>query len=141
MEKNNEIFHDTVGSLFQGMDSFLSTKTVVGEAIHIGDTIILPLVDVTFGVGAGAFRNDGKNNSGGGMGGKMRPSAVLIIHNGTTRMISVDNNRGIEKILDMIPDFVDKFVTKSSSSDQDQEARAKAAEKMEDILDEAVNPQ
>lgn len=141
MEKSNEVFHDTVGSLFKGMDSFLSTKTVVGEAIHIGDTIILPLVDVTFGVAAGAFRNDGKNNSGGGMGGKMRPSAVLIIHNGTTRMISVDNNRGIEKILDMIPDFVDKFVTKSNASDQDQEARAKAAEKMEDILDEAVNPQ
>lgn len=141
MEKNNEVFHDTVSSLFKGMDSFLSTKTVVGEAIHIGDTIILPLVDVTFGVAAGAFRNEGKNNSGGGMGGKMRPSAVLIIHNGTTRMISVDNNRGIEKILDMIPDFVDKFVAKKETVAQDKEARAKAAEKMEDILDEAVNPQ
>lgn len=141
MEKNNEVFHDTVSSLFKGMDSFLSTKTVVGEAIHIGDTIILPLVDVTFGVAAGAFRNEGKNNSGGGMGGKMRPSAVLIIHNGTTRMISVDNNRGIEKILDMIPDFVDKFVAKKDAVAQDKEARAKAAEKMEDILDEAVNPQ
>ena len=141
MEKNNEVFHDTVGSLFKGMDNFLSTKTVVGEAIHIGDTIILPLVDVTFGVAAGAFRNEGKNNSGGGMGGKMRPSAVLIIHNGTTRMISVDNNRGIEKILDMIPDFVDKFTAKNNAADQDSEARAKAAEKMEDILEEAVNPQ
>ena len=141
MEKNNEVFHDTVGSLFKGMDNFLSTKTVVGEAIHIGDTIILPLVDVTFGVAAGAFRNEGKNNSGGGMGGKMRPSAVLIIHNGTTRMISVDNNRGIEKILDMIPDFVDKFTAKNNAADQDAEARAKAAEKMEDILEEAVNPQ
>ena len=77
MEKNNEIFNETVGSLFKGMDSFLSTKTVVGEAIHIGDTIILPLVDVTFGVAAGAFRSTDsrKNNSGGGMGGKMRPSA------------------------------------------------------------------
>ena len=78
MEKNNEIFNETVGSLFKGMDSFLSTKTVVGEAIHIGDTIILPLVDVTFGVAAGAFRSTDsrRNNSGGGMGGKMRPSAV-----------------------------------------------------------------
>ena len=141
MEKNNEIFQETVGSLFKGMDNFLSTKTVVGEAIHIGDTIILPLVDVTFGVAAGAFRSDKNNNSGGGMGGKMRPSAVLIIHNGTTRMISVDNNRGIEKILDMIPDFVDKFTAKNNAAGQDSEAREKAAEKMEDILEEAVNPQ
>ena len=30
MEKNNVIFNETVGSLFKGMDSFLSTKTVVG---------------------------------------------------------------------------------------------------------------
>ena len=39
-------FHTTVESLFKGMDSFITTKTVVGDAIHIGDTIILPLVDV-----------------------------------------------------------------------------------------------
>ena len=48
-------FHTTVESLFKGMDSFITTKTVVGDAIHIGDTIILPLVDVSFGVAAGAF--------------------------------------------------------------------------------------
>ena len=36
-------FHTTVESLFKGMDSFITTKTVVGDAIHIGDTIILPL--------------------------------------------------------------------------------------------------
>ena len=143
MEKNNEIFNETVGSLFKGMDSFLSTKTVVGEAIHIGDTIILPLVDVTFGVAAGAFRSTDsrRNNSAGGMGGKMRPSAVLIIHNGTTRMISVDNNRGIEKILDMIPDFVDKFAAGMNGRSQDGEAREKAAQEMEDMIDDAVNPQ
>ena len=39
-------FHTTVESLIQGMDSFLSSKTVVGDAIHIGDTILLPLVEM-----------------------------------------------------------------------------------------------
>ena len=51
-------FHATVESLFKGMDSFITTKTVVGDAIHIGDTIILPLVDVSFGVAAGVFAKD-----------------------------------------------------------------------------------
>ena len=51
-------FNNTVESLFKGMDSFISTKTVVGDAIHIGDTIILPLVDVAFGVAAGAFNQE-----------------------------------------------------------------------------------
>lgn len=53
-------FHTTVESLFKGMDSFITTKTVVGDAIHIGDTIILPLVDVSFGVAAGAFSQEKK---------------------------------------------------------------------------------
>ena len=53
-------FHTTVESLFKGMDSFITTKTVVGDAIHIGDTIILPLVDVSFGVAAGAFSQERK---------------------------------------------------------------------------------
>ena len=56
---------------------FISAKTVVGDAIHVGDTIILPLVDVSFGVGAGAFEGDKKSNGGGGMTGKLTPSAVL----------------------------------------------------------------
>lgn len=53
---NENNFKETVNSLFKGMDSFISAKTVVGEAIHVGDTIILPLMDVSFGVGAGAFQ-------------------------------------------------------------------------------------
>ena len=144
MEKNNEIFNETVGSLFKGMDSFLSTKTVVGEAIHIGDTILLPLVDVTFGVAAGAFRSTDsrRNNSGGGMGAEKCPQRGSVYHftDGTTRMISVDNNRGIEKILDMIPDFVDKFAAGMNGRSQDEEAREKAAQEMEDMIDDAVNP-
>ena len=57
-------FNTTVESLFKGMDSFITTKTVVGDAIHIGDTIILPLVDVSFGVAAGVFSGDKKQNGG-----------------------------------------------------------------------------
>ena len=45
---NENNFKETVNSLFKGMDSFISAKTVVGEAIHVGDTIILPLMDVSF---------------------------------------------------------------------------------------------
>ena len=53
MADNNE-FKNTVEELFKGMDSFITSKTVVGDAIHVGDTIILPLMDVSFAVGAGA---------------------------------------------------------------------------------------
>ena len=68
MAENN--FKGTVEALFHGMDGVVSSKTVVGEAIHIGDTIILPLVDVSFAVGAGAFNADKKEKGAGGIGGK-----------------------------------------------------------------------
>lgn len=132
-------FSSTVASLFQGMDSFITTKTVVGDAVHIGDTIILPLIDVTFGVGAGAFSGENKNNGGGGMGGKITPSAVLVIQNGTTRLVNVKNQDGITKILDMIPDFVNKFSSKDKNAPADPEAQKKAADELESQLGDALN--
>ena len=109
-EKDNQ-FQGVVESLLKGMDTVLSTKTVVGEATKTGDTIILPLVDVTFGVGAGAGNNSEKRSASGagGLGGKMTPSAVLVIKNGSTKLVNIKNQDTVTKILDMIPDIVDKF--------------------------------
>lgn len=139
-------FHTTVESLFKGMDSFITTKTVVGDAIHIGDTIILPLVDVSFGVAAGAFSQEKKNNGAGGMGGKIMPSAVLVIQNGTTKLVNIKNQDGITKILDMVPDFVNKFTSKNdvvsedSAADQtDDAAKSAAGKEMEDILKDSAD--
>lgn len=115
MAENN--FSNTVESLFNGMDSFITTKTVVGDAVRFDDgTIILPLVDVSFGVAAGAFANEGgaekKNNGGGGMGAKIQPSAVLVIKDGNSKLVNVKNQDSVTKILDMVPGFVDKFSKK-----------------------------
>ena len=105
-------FKETVEALFQGMDNVVTSKTVVGDAIHINDTIILPLVDVSFGLGAGYFNGDKKGRGTGGMGGKITPSAVLVIKNGTTKLVNIKNQDTIAKLLDMVPDMVDKFTTK-----------------------------
>ena len=102
-------------ALFQGMNGIVSSKTVVGDAIHIGDTIILPLIDVSFGVGAGAFNGDKKEKGAGGLGGKMTPCAVLVIQNGKTKLVNIKNQDTMTKILDMIPDAIDKF---SSGKDE-----------------------
>ncbi len=108
MAENN--FSGVIESLMNGANHVLSTKTVVGEATQIGDTIILPLVDVSFGVGAGASNaSDKKNGGAGGFCGKMTPSAVLVIKNGTTKLVNIKNQDTMTKILDMIPDIVEKF--------------------------------
>ncbi len=119
-------FQTTVDSLFKGMNSFITTKTVVGEAVHIGDTIILPLVDVSFGVGASARSEDKKSGGGGGMGGKMTPSAILVIQNGTTKLVNVRNQDGLTKVLDMVPDFVSRFTDSKSTPAKEEKESAQA---------------
>lgn len=121
-------FNSTVGSLLQGMDKFLSTKTVVGDPTKIGDTIILPLVDVSFGVGAGAFSGSEKNNGAGALGGKMTPSAVLVIQNGQIRLVNVKNQDTVTKVLDMVPDLVDKIKSKKEGSKEDTAVEEAVAE-------------
>lgn len=116
-ENNNSTFDNTVEALFKGMENFITTKTVVGDAINLGDTIVLPLVDVSFGVGAGASNEEKKNNGGGGMGGKMSPSAVLVIKNGEPKLVNIKEQDGLTKILDMVPGLIDKFTKKESDNE------------------------
>lgn len=128
MEENK--FNSTVSALFNGMDSVISSKTVVGDAIHIGDTIILPLVDVSFAVGAGAFHADKKEKGAGGLGGKISPSAVLVIQNGRTKLVNIKNQDTITKLLDLVPDVIDRVKEKKED---------KVTEKdIDEMLDKAV---
>ena len=121
MAENN--FNSVMTSLLKGVDSVLSTKTVVGEPINVGDTILVPLVDVSFGLGAGAGNQDKKNKGGGGVGGKMSPSAILVIQNGKTKLVNIKQQDGVTKILDMVPDLVDRFTQKNDDMISDEEAK------------------
>lgn len=119
-DKTNQ-FEGVVESLLSGMNTVLSTKTVVGEPTQVGDTIILPLVDVSFGIGAGAGGNGTKTSGAGGLGGKMTPSAILVIKNGSARLVNIKNQDAVTKILDMLPDIVDKFSNKKEEKLSDKE--------------------
>ncbi len=121
----------TVEALFKGMDQFVTTKTVVGEAVKIDDAIILPLVDVSCGMAAGSFSDNAKHNGGGGLSAKMSPSAVLVIQNGVTRLVNVKQQDAVTKVLDMVPDLVSKFTDgkkKEISPDAMKAAEEMAAE-------------
>lgn len=133
-------FKETVEALFQGVDSVVSSKTVVGEPVQIGDVIILPLVDVSFAIGAGSFQSgknmeagsrqgERKQKGAGGMGGKMTPSAVLVIQNGKTKLVNIRNQDTMTKILDMVPDFMDRFSSKKAGKMTEQQVA--------DLLDNA----
>ena len=122
-------------TLFEKMENFVTTKTVVGEPIEIGNSIILPLVEVSFGVGAGgmAGQNDAKKNegSGGGLGAKINPSAVLVIIDGQVQMMNLKNQDSVSKLIDMAPGIINKlnldgFIDKFKKTDD-----SKSKEKIE----------
>ena len=89
MAENN--FKGTVEALFHGMDAVVSSKTVVGDA-------------------------DKKEKGAGGIGGKMTPSAVLVIQNGHTKLVNIKNQDTITKLLDMVPDVMDRFTSRKEDN-------------------------
>lgn len=142
MSDNN--FDSTMAALFKGMDGFITSKTVVGDAIRFEDgTVLLPLVDVSFGAGAGAFKNDGKkkNNGVGAMSGKITPSSVLVIKDGNVRLVNIKNQDTITKLLDMIPDLTEKFSAMLGKKKEKDEAESEKNDeaKIPETEEEIVN--
>ena len=114
-------FPSTVDALFKGMDHFITSKTVVGEPVKVDEnTTIIPLVDVTCGMAAGSFAQSAKTNA------KMSPSAILVIQNGMTKLVNIKHQDAVTKVLDMVPDIVNRF---TGGNDITPDAAAKA-EKM-----------
>ena len=78
------------------------------------------MADVSFGMGIGTFSKG--DNGTGGVGGKITPTAVLIIKNGTSKIISVKDQDGFSKIMDLVPDVIDKFTNRNDDDEIDDEA-------------------
>ena len=49
----------------------------------------------------------------------MTPCAVLVIQNGSTKLVNIKNQDGLTKVLDMVPDFVNRFAPGSSAETKD----------------------
>lgn len=58
---------------------------------------------------------------------RCRQAAVLVIQNGTTKLVNIKNQDTVTKILDMVPDVVDRITGKFGNVD------------MDDDIDEAIN--
>ena len=117
MAHDNGQFNESVRTLLTGLDGFLASKSVVGNPLDVNGNMILPLMDIQLGIGTGAY-NGNSMSTGGGLGAKMTPSAVLIVRpDGSTKLVSIKNQDSITKILDMIPDVVDKLKHKDPMKD------------------------
>ena len=112
-------------AMMKNMDHLVGTKTVIGESVKVGDAVIIPLVDVSFGIAAGATSRDKKNAGAGGLNAKLSPSAVLMVQDGHARVINVKNADSVSKIIDLVPEVIDKIkARKAVTVDEDEAAKA-----------------
>lgn len=105
---------DTITSIFNGVETLVDTKKVIGEPYTVGETTIIPFIETSVGLGVGDLKN---NKEAAGAGCKVKPIACLIIQDGFTKLINIENQDAITKALDMIPDLVDKLLHKGKNSE------------------------
>lgn len=119
--------------LFNGIETTMNTKTCVGKEIKVGDTTIIPLVELT--IGAGTVEADGKTiniEESGGFAARVTPVACLVVQNGFTKVIHVKSSDPISKALDMIPDIIDKM------AGEDPEVQEAVEESLDDSYIENI---
>ena len=113
---------EALKTILDGVNGLVDTKKVIGEPFTIGDTTVIPFIESSIGMGVGEFSNKA-DKSAGGMAMKVTPIACLVIQNGFTKLINIQNQDPITKALDMIPDLVDKLtVRKHQLSEEVEEA-------------------
>lgn len=115
-------FTSVLESLMEGAQGVLTSRTVVGEPITVGDTIIIPLSDVSIGVGAGSNGAERKDGGMGGFSAKMSPTAVLVIKNEMTKVVNIRDQTSLTHIMDMVPEVIDKIRSRGTTMMSDEEA-------------------
>ena len=124
-ERNS--FQTSVRELLNGLDGFVSTRSVVGEPIRMGEATLIPLMDVQIGVGAGSY--GGKSSgSAGGLGATIKPSSMLLLQDGKVKLIRITNEETVMKVIDAIPEVLDRVKGAVMKTDK------KVDEKAEEIL-------
>lgn len=95
------------------IEKLLTTKTVVGESIVVGENTVIPLVSVGFGFGSGSGSgktpNEGEGGGTGG-GGGIKPEGVIVINKDGVRVEPI--RRGATPVLEKVVEALGKVRAK-----------------------------
>ena len=141
--------HPIEGLMLTAMNSIqdmIDVNTIIGEPIQaINNTTIIPISKVTFGFAAGGSEFNGETideytkkdkeeeiqyrlpfGGGSGAGVKICPVAFLIIQSNNVKLLPVNHSSAIDKLLDYVPDLVDKtnnIINKSMNNKKEEQRR------------------
>jgi uncharacterized spore protein YtfJ len=114
--------NENINVMFEKLKEFLTSKTVIGEPLTIGDATLIPIINVSFGLGSGGGDGgDSKGNSGvgggAGIGAKVSPTAIIIIKGDKIEVLPIKKLSGLEKLIEMVPDIMDKVNIKTEKKE------------------------
>ena len=124
--------HPIEGLMTSAMDSIrnmIDVNTIIGEPIEtINNVIIIPVSKVGSGFAAGGseFKGEAINEynkkekeeqiqyklpfgGGSGAGVSINPVAFIVIQENNVRLLPIEHCSSIDRLLDYIPDFMDKI--------------------------------
>ncbi|MHB8124135.1 MAG: GerW family sporulation protein [Desulfitobacteriaceae bacterium] len=116
----------------ESIQQMVDVNTIVGDAVETPDgSVIIPISRVACGFAAGGSefpspegqKEDSGNNSqaqgkeapalpfggGSGAGVSVQPVGFLVVGNDQVRLLPVDSNAVVERIIDVVPDVFDKI--------------------------------
>lgn len=123
--------HPIEGLMLTAMSSIrdmVDVNTIIGEPIESVDGMtIIPISKVSFGFAAGGSEFTGETvdeysrkekeelvqyrlpfGGGAGAGASINPVAFLVVQNGTARLLPIEHNSCVDRLLDYVPDLMEK---------------------------------
>ena len=142
--------HPIEGLMRTAMNSIqdmVDVNTIIGEPIETGDNImIIPISKVCFGFAAGGsefnsetldeYKHKEKEEEiqyrlpfggGSGAGVTINPVAFLVINKDNIKLMPINHTSTLDKIIDYIPDVLEKFVKKDCNNEKNETAEPKVS--------------
>ena len=124
----SELMANTMQKIREMMDA----NTVVGKPIEVGGVTVIPVCKISIGYGSGGSdfsqksqkpENPNAFGGGAGMGVNITPVSFLIVSEGTVRVVAVEQPAPttVERVIDMVPNVVDKVTTMVGKKKDDEE--------------------
>jgi sporulation protein YtfJ len=110
----------------------VDVNTIVGDAIEAKDgSVIIPVSKVSFGFASGGSEFSGSDckegksklpfGGGSGAGVNVRPIAFIVIKNDSVKLLPVEYDNPIDKIIDSIPQMLEAikgFTNRNKAKDR-----------------------
>ncbi len=136
---NEHPIQGLMSTAMQNIKEMVDVNTIVGDAVQAPDgTVIIPISKVGFGFVATGMEYGQKINPpsdamfGGGSGGgvSIKPVGFLVVGQGQIKLLPVDGATAtpIDKLLEMIPELVDKVNCKIQKSKEEKQAKKEQQE-------------